>query len=156
MANNTLPISVYAQLLHDKLKRKALLVLGPIGQDGLHNVNGGPHGHLNEDHSANHRGFGANIGNNVNLGAVVGGVEANAVGSYHNSSLFPGLYGIGLDPEDANWESDNQWPVLTAGWMATATTTGSTAINSDPYKKPFASTTLCCSNRPLLSIRTHK
>lgn len=94
MANNALPTSIHAQFLHDKLKRKALLVPGPIGQDGLHNVNGGLQGHLNEDHS-NHRGFGANISNNVNLGAVVGGMEANGVSFYHNPLYFQDFMELG-------------------------------------------------------------
>ncbi|GLB33523.1 putative chiasma assembly protein [Lyophyllum shimeji] len=61
------------KLLHDKLKRKALLAPHPSGHDGHPSLG------LNEEQHLKQRAFGTNLGNAVNLGAVVGGMEATGV-----------------------------------------------------------------------------
>jgi hypothetical protein len=61
------------QQSHDKLKRKSLLAPNPVGNDAPPGF-GGTVG----DSQAKHGTFGMNIENNI--GAVVGGMEANGVG----------------------------------------------------------------------------
>ncbi|KAF5388366.1 hypothetical protein D9615_000139 [Tricholomella constricta] len=63
------------KLLHDKFKRRALLAPHPVGHEG-HPAFGG---HANDDQQQKQRAFGMNMGNTVNLGAVVGGMEANGI-----------------------------------------------------------------------------
>lgn len=73
------------QAQHDKIKRKTLLapslaITGGNDQLNLH----APPKQMNDEHQSRHRPFGTNLGNTVDLGAVVGGMEANGV---VNSSL---------------------------------------------------------------------
>ena len=66
------------QVSHDKLKRKALLVPNPSGQEnGSHN-NGGSVG---SDQRAKQRSNLPNFSHGGNVSAAVGGMEANGAGS---------------------------------------------------------------------------
>ncbi|RDB23263.1 E3 ubiquitin-protein ligase CCNB1IP1 [Hypsizygus marmoreus] len=61
------------KLLHDKFKRKALLAQ-PNGNDGPIGFGG-----QSNEEQAKQRNFGLHVTNAVNLGAVVGGMEANGI-----------------------------------------------------------------------------
>ncbi|KAJ4472203.1 hypothetical protein J3R30DRAFT_3523872 [Lentinula aciculospora] len=58
---------------HDRIKRKALL--GPNLTVNDH----GPTNQISEDQRVGMRSFGTNVGNNVDFGAVVGGMEVNGI-----------------------------------------------------------------------------
>lgn len=66
---------------HDKIKRKALLTPNPIGREhlGFEGPVHPPDRHAPEGQHPKVRTFGTNMGNAVDLEAVVGGMEANGI-----------------------------------------------------------------------------
>jgi hypothetical protein len=102
---------------HDKIKRKALLAPNATGQDVSMGFGGGLNhavgGQTHEDQQVKGRigmGFGSNT---VDLGAVIGGMEANGVSSYlryEYTSTDPHL----ADSEDTDCEPYNRNTLCTS------------------------------------------
>ena len=80
------------QYQHDKIKRKALIAPNTVasenqvGFSGTNNIN--MERPSPSDHQIQPRSFGANLGNTVNIGAIVGGMEASGVKPHRISFIL--------------------------------------------------------------------
>jgi hypothetical protein len=129
---------------HDKIKRKALLAPNATGQD----VSLGFGGNLNnaigrqahEDQHSKGRGFGSNA---IDLGAVIGGMEANGVKSYLCRNYTKADYQDIIDPEDTDCEPYHRSALRTA----TKYCLGSTSTRSGTSTSKEKSSTIWRSPR---------
>lgn len=141
------------QIQHDKIKRKALLAPNTTNHDSV----GGPPNHPNEDQQAKVMGrtFGTNLGNTIDLGAVVGGMEVNRVRDYTLTAQGSAYLGTSSDSENTDCQSHFGRSLLATTGIRQRMGTTRTGHGPGSRKSPIPSQTFPRAYRTFVPVRKH-